>query len=206
MKYSFIEIGTSNFDTLIQSATDDHIGLSVEPVKEHLEYLPEKKNVVKVNCAVSNEDRAGKIYHITSDNIKKFTSENSLDFKMYAYIQGCNCIDEPHPAQLKVVDRFDLDPDIISVSPIDIISFRTLIRRYSVESVDVIKIDAEGHDATILKSYLEACEEDNAPYAPKIIFEINPLSDKDESLKIIKEFSKHGYTASGSWGDVILTR
>lgn len=206
MNYNFIEIGTSNFDTLAQRATDEHVGLSVEPVKEYLEELPQKKHVTKVNCAISNEDRTGKLYHITSENIKKFVRENSLEFRKYAYIQGCNCIDSPHPAQLKVVKRFDLHPNIITVTPVEIISFRTLINRYSVESVGLIKIDAEGHDATILKSYLEACEKDGAPYAPRIVFEINPLSDKDESLRVIKEFSKHGYTASGSWGDVMLTR
>ena len=49
MNYNFIEIGTSNFDTLAQRATDEHVGLSVEPVKEYLEELPKKKHITKVN-------------------------------------------------------------------------------------------------------------------------------------------------------------
>jgi hypothetical protein len=32
MKYDFIEIGTSNFDTLIEAADDTTVGLSIEPV------------------------------------------------------------------------------------------------------------------------------------------------------------------------------
>jgi hypothetical protein len=32
MRYDFIEIGTSDFDTLLQESTDE-LGLSIEPLK-----------------------------------------------------------------------------------------------------------------------------------------------------------------------------
>ena len=45
--YNFIEIGTSNFDTLIEKANDDTMGISVDAVKYYIDQLPEKPNVKK---------------------------------------------------------------------------------------------------------------------------------------------------------------
>ena len=52
--YDFIEIGTSNFETLIQNATNEK-GLSVEPLKYYLDCLPDKTNVKKINVAITDE-------------------------------------------------------------------------------------------------------------------------------------------------------
>jgi hypothetical protein len=45
--YDFIEIGTSDFDTLIETSDDKTVGLSIEPIKYYLDRLPERKNVKK---------------------------------------------------------------------------------------------------------------------------------------------------------------
>jgi FkbM family methyltransferase len=205
MKYDFIEIGTSNFETIIQQCSNESKGLSIDPVKEYLNDLPNKTNVKKLNYAISDKDRPGKVFHITKDTIKNFCEDRGLDFKMYAYIQGCNSINKPHPAQLKLIDKFNLPNKIISESDIKILSFESLIREQEVDSCDLIKIDAEGHDATILKSYLSALEKKNTKPAKKIIFEINPLSDKEDCLGVINSFRKIGYKSVGTWGNVSLT-
>lgn len=66
MNYDFIEIGTSDFDTLIQTATNDTVGLSIDPIQFYLNRLPEKQLVKKVNCAVSFDGKRGKdkVYYI----------------------------------------------------------------------------------------------------------------------------------------------
>ena len=43
MIYDFVEIGTSDFNTLLQSSKDQR-GLSIEPLKIYLDKLPNKKN------------------------------------------------------------------------------------------------------------------------------------------------------------------
>lgn len=43
MDLDFIEIGTSNFDTLIQTCSDDAFGISIEPLNFYLNDLPNKK-------------------------------------------------------------------------------------------------------------------------------------------------------------------
>ena len=45
MNYNFIEIGTADFDTVIEHATDNIVGLTIEPIKYYIDKLPLKKNV-----------------------------------------------------------------------------------------------------------------------------------------------------------------
>src|SRR5210317_642737 len=92
--YNFIEIGTSNFDTLIQKASNDTVGLSVEPMTHYLEQLPNKDNVKKINCAISfdNTEDDVDIYFIPESIIK----ENNLSH----WLVGCNSINGYHPAHL----------------------------------------------------------------------------------------------------------
>ena len=69
MKYDFIEIGTSNFDTLIQAADDFAVGISIEPIKHYLDSLPSRANVKKLNVAVSRTDCAGQLTYILYRNL-----------------------------------------------------------------------------------------------------------------------------------------
>ena len=41
----FVEIGTCNFETLIQECASDAKGISIEPISDYLNQLPDKENV-----------------------------------------------------------------------------------------------------------------------------------------------------------------
>ena len=84
MKYNFIEIGTSNFDTLIQAATDATVGLSIEPIQYYLDQLPNPTNVKKINCAVSrtNQNEILHVYYVPEDVI--------VEQQLPAWLKGCN--------------------------------------------------------------------------------------------------------------------
>ena len=86
MNLDFLEIGTCNFGTLIQKATNETKGISVEPLAYYLDQLPNKKNVIKLNYAVSfsNDESDIDIYFIPEHVIK----ENKLD----PSIKSCNSI------------------------------------------------------------------------------------------------------------------
>ena len=62
--FDFIEIGTSDFNTLLQKADDSVVGLSVEPLVDYLERLPERARVTKVNAAVSDRSGSMEIYYV----------------------------------------------------------------------------------------------------------------------------------------------
>ena len=68
--YDFIEIGTSNFDTLIQSADDNTKGISVDAVKYYIDSLPNKLNVKKINVAISNINSFLDVYYIPEKTIE----------------------------------------------------------------------------------------------------------------------------------------
>jgi hypothetical protein len=48
INYDFIEIGTSDFDTLIQEADNLKIGLSIEPISKYLRALPNPAGVFRM--------------------------------------------------------------------------------------------------------------------------------------------------------------
>ena len=78
----FLEIGTSNFDTLIQLADNKTVGISVEPIKYYLDSLPSPANVLKINAAISitNTSEDIELYYIPSEQIRKHRW-----FKYYPY-------------------------------------------------------------------------------------------------------------------------
>jgi hypothetical protein len=54
MRYDFIEIGTSDFETLLQESSG--VGLSIEPLKFYLDNLPNKDNVMITESWYGNYD------------------------------------------------------------------------------------------------------------------------------------------------------
>ena len=71
MHYDFVEIGTSDFNTILQRENSG-IGLSIEPLKVYLDRLPDKVGVTKVNCAISDFDGSVDVYWIDPEDIKKY--------------------------------------------------------------------------------------------------------------------------------------
>ena len=86
--YDFIEIGTSNFDTLIGSCSETSVGLSIEPIKTYLDSLPNKLNVTKVCASISDVDGEIDIYNIPLINIHKHN--------LPIWVKGTNSVSKPH--------------------------------------------------------------------------------------------------------------
>ena len=53
--HDFVEICTSDFETLIENSSDETIGISVEPIKFYLDKLPNKKKCKKINIGISDK-------------------------------------------------------------------------------------------------------------------------------------------------------
>src|SRR5437660_342649 len=102
--FDFIEIGTSDFNTLIQSSEDER-GLSIEPIKTYLDRLPDKKNVQKLNIAISNKLGTCKVYYMSEEDIVKHNFPDAA--------RGCNSIDSYHKSILRDVLFKKLDPSEI---------------------------------------------------------------------------------------------
>lgn len=197
MHYNFIEIGTSDFDTLIQTCAEDAVGLSIDPILEYLQRLPAKPDVMRVLAAVSHLDGLVDAYHVPPSIIELCGLPD--------WMRGCNCIGMPHPTATNVLNKIGLDPaHVFQKSRVPVFSMKTLLSMYAVESCDYLKIDTEGHDTIILKNYVEALKEGVSKPAKRICFESNELTPADAVDDIIKQLESIGYVLESRAGNTYL--
>ncbi len=135
----------------------------VDAFKDLLKNYQGYDGLIFVNSAVSNYDGKGKLFCGTT------TPHFTLN-------------------QNKAIDMFDITPTEIEV---DVISPRTIINKYNVKKVNLLQIDVEGHDYTILESF---------PFdlvKPEVIrFEfVNLNYDGVDAYKASEYLSKFGYTS-----------
>jgi FkbM family methyltransferase len=130
-------------------------------------------NLTFVNAAVSNYDGRGELFCGTT------TPHFTLN-------------------ELKAKHMFDVEPTLVEV---DIMSPKTIIDKYSVKKVDLLQIDAEGHDFTIIKAF---------PFdliKPKIIrYEyVNLNYDEIDAEGADKFLKQYGYTSfiNRTEGDIV---
>ena len=190
--YDFIEIGTSNFDTLIQLADDNTKGISVDAVKYYIDSLPDKLNVKKINVGISNINSFIDVYYIPEIIIK---NNNLPD-----WFKGCNCINNYHPLHIK-----HNVSHLCKIEKIKVITTFELFYKNNVRNVTYLKIDAEGHDCIILKTlffYLKYLPK--IFYPNKILFETNSNTESIFVDEIIHLFCSLGYKLEKRDYDTIL--
>lgn len=194
MDYDFVEIGTSDFDTLIQTCPDSAIGLSVDPIQYYLDRLPIKPHVTKVNAAVSDSDGEVACYYVPEEKIRAHN--------LPQWVRGCNSIGAPHPTVASVLMGAGLSADtIIESFTILKLSITSLIRRYNIKSIKYLKIDTEGHDCVILAGYIDAVRQGVIPPAQKILFESNILTPRPTIDATISHLVALGYIQTSIGGD-----
>ena len=198
--YDFIEIGTSDFDTLIQTCKDDAIGLSIEPIKMYIDKLPDKKNVKKLNIAVSSHIGEIKVFYIKPEIIEKY--------KLMECLRGCNTINNYHPAALYVVkDMHKLNPDeIFTIDTVQVKDIKTVFMENNVEGCTYFKVDTEGHDCVILNSLFDYCEHNNNCLPKKILFESNHLTPVKDVDAIVDKAIQLGYIVQSRGHDTVLIK
>lgn len=186
MNLDFLEIGTSNFNTEIQKATDETVGISVEPLLHFLKELPNPKKVIKENVAISFDDSEGEIdiYHIPASIIEKHN--------LYKDLIGCNSINTYHPQHKQRNLQQYVQIDKVKQIPIS-----SLLEKYNVHQIDYLKIDTEGGDCYILLNLKKYLQNKDKTYYPKTIkFETNKLSSKTLISKTISKYTALGYTVT----------
>jgi sulfotransferase len=194
--FDFIEIGSADFETLIETVNDDVRGITVEPLKEYFDNLPNKKNVIKVQAAISGKDGSDLIYYIDQAKIK----EHGLP----EWTSGSNSLGQLHPFLTKFYGE-EFYSSLVETREVKTMTFQTLVSTYNVQGIGYLKIDTEGHDHIILKGYLEVCEKNPNLLAETIHCEYDKLiSNVEEMDKVLKEFKKYYYVVKGK-NDCIMT-
>jgi FkbM family methyltransferase len=196
MHYDFIEVGTSDFRTLIQTCGPNEIGLSIEPIKMYLDNLPDKPNVTKVNCALSNVTGTIDVFYVKPEDIIKHN--------LPTWVRGCNSINKAHPTVLNLLgDKHD---SIITKETVEVINWSKLVDTFKIESVKHLKIDTEGHDGLILDDYYNTCLNNTKLLASTIIFENNVLADIELNNSVINKFINLGYKGEKIGDDYKLVK
>lgn len=184
--YDFIEIGTSNFDTLIENASDSTVGLSVEPLgRFFFPQLPTKPNVRTESCAISDRSGEMDMFFVEPRHIIKH--------QLPHWVIGCNSLGHPHPTVVQLLTDWNLPMDLIRTEKVPVRTYEQLMRAHDVRSVKYLKIDTEGHDVTVLRSMLQHCDVNPLALPEKIQFESNSLTATHETNAIVDELEKRGY-------------
>jgi hypothetical protein len=194
MKYDFIEIGTSNFDTLIQTADNNTVGLSIEPIKYYLDQLPNKSNVKKLNIAVSRTDE--------SDILDVYFVPESVIIlnRLPDWLRGCNTIGQYHFQHTKLGITH-----LVVKQPVPVVPIGQIFNEYNVTELDYLKIDTEGSDSSImLHLYKFLKNEPTTRYPKRILFESNELSVSAEVELVKSNFIDIGYTIVQAGYDTII--
>jgi len=192
----FIEIGTSHFETLIQTSKNFEKGISVDAVKYYVDALPDKHNVKKLNIGISDKNGSANIYYIPANIIQLL--------KLPIWYYGCNSLNCYHPYHIH--DKLE---KYVSIEKINIIPTYELFYKNKVKKVKLLKIDTEGHDSIILESlynYIKYLPK--SFYPDKIIFEVQGDANKnnlDKTENIIKIYQNIGYKlVEKNWDAVMV--
>lgn len=179
MYVDFVEIGTCDFDTLIERADDTTKGLSIEGIKMFLDKLPNKPNVKKINCLVSDCDGIDVIYSVNPD----------LFHKLPEWVRGSNSISKPHPIVMRWLSQNKLPTDIFVKHKVNKKTLYNILKENNITRIKYLKIDAEGHDEVILKSFLKDININSQQnlLPDKIQFERNGELHTKESIETMIE-------------------
>jgi hypothetical protein len=193
MHYDFIEIGTSDFDTLVASADEHAFGICVEPVKYYLDRLPRKPNVRYVCCAIADSEGPAEtdVYWVHPDDIERL----SLPY----WLRGCNSIGAPHPRHF---DR-DIIPPLLKRDRITMMSMCRLFEENGVTSVGQLKLDTEGMDCWILLA-MARCP--NLCHPQSIFFETNLLTPQADVDRVRSVYEALGYSFSNQGENSLLIK
>lgn len=185
--FNFIEIGTSDFNTEIEKASDETIGLSIEPLNEYLLRLPNKNKCQKINAAISNFNGFIDIYSISPENIAKYN--------IAEWIKGCNSVGKPHKTVEWYLSYHGLPSNLIEAKIVPVLTFTDIINKYNVTGCDYLKIDTEGHDCVIVNDIIDSFKKGEHSILPKkLLFETNELTSNVDIDNTINRLIDIGYT------------
>jgi hypothetical protein len=195
-KFDFIEIGTCDYDTLIQSCPDDARGLSVDPMQMYLDRLPDRPRVTKVCTAVTGA-RSGTatLFFAHPSDIR---SHN-----LPPWIRGCGNIGRPHPTlvrQLRKCRRSHL----CRQAEVSVCSIVDLLDAHDARAVGSLRLSAGEHDCDILKGLISHCEQHPSRWPDSIRFGCGaPIDPKDASHVLHQLSYKGNYRIVSTMGDYV---
>lgn len=180
----------NKIDTLIQVGANDGIrfdelkkyiktkdikSILIEPVKDYYDKLKdtysENSNVFFENCAITESKGEINIYKVNKDFINIYDD----------HVRGINSLDRNHLIKHKI------KPKHISLEKVKCMSMYDIILKHNISKLDLVYVDAEGHDGNIVINLLEFTEQ-----KPIIIFEFIHIEHNIFKI-LINRLNENGY-------------
>lgn len=130
MSKFFVEIGSCDFDTLNELADYGWGGVIVEPVSKYLNSLTKKPGVRYLNVAIDSKKGTRPMFVVDESLVQQ---DHDFAGMTSFYNQHGNPVNE---------------------ITVETITYSELIERGSIQNIDYLKIDTEGHDWEILKDVI----------------------------------------------------
>lgn len=179
----FLEIGTCDYDSVVQTTFKNAIGIVVEPIKEYLDNLPDLPNVKKVNLAISPDGSEGNV------DMYFLSNQAVIDNSIEPWLKGCASLNKCHE-----VLRYKGLSQFVEKKEVQQITISRLLEENCVRGIKHLKIDAEGCDCYILWQLLDYLEGKDKEYYPeKITFESNFLTKRRDILITLGKFIQKNY-------------
>ena len=141
--YKYLEIGTCD-KTYKNLSTDypDELGISVEPIKEYLDTLPDNDGRnKKVNAGISAKN--GTQFINFAKNYK--TKKKKTDASGW---KGRSSFKSLQKLNIKEKKRFQK-------RKVKVMTLQSLFTKYNVQSIDIMRVDTEGYDGIIVNQLLD---------------------------------------------------
>lgn len=179
-EYDYIEIGTCDWD--VMSMTKPGLkGVVIEPIKIYIDNIPNNANVIKVNKAISTNNSEDYMYYIPPEIIEEKSIVNCF--------RGMNKLGSYH--QGAVSNNLT---SFVKKEKCDVITYFELLKQYNIEYVDLLKIDTEGHDCSIINNILDNLSSNPHYVLPRyILFENNGLTPLQTRIDTMYRLYTVGY-------------
>jgi len=184
--YDYIEIGTSDFDTICQSSEPGAVGISMEPVAAYLHNLPDKLGNIKIEAALVPK-------HQASQSIYWLPARAILEYGLPKWLRGCNTLGAPHRSVIEYLKAHGLSESLLDSRHCKCMTPSELVEQYQPGSIGVLKLDTEGMDSILVTAWAELCKGSQAPLPEVVWWECNNLSTLAEIAAAQQSLLDLGY-------------
>lgn len=201
----FMEIGTSDFDTLLQSAAagpqkDKVRGVSVDAMEMYLNRLPVLPHCQKVNVAV-----VGYRPHPAEIDVYFVVPEDIEKHNLPGWLRGCNRVGRPHDTTARILEEQGLS-SLMQHRKVPVLAIDEIMEGYGGCRIKTLKLDIEGLDPDLIVAYAGYLWQNPHCHADKLLFEFNELSSKAAQDRALEAIGLVGYRYQTSSGvDAVWT-
>ena len=146
MNYGAIFIGAHTGEFLEEKLAPyiNKKNILIEPVFYNFEQLKKKfasfRDTQFLDCAISNVDEVRNFYYIKQDSINKLGKH---------WASGIGSFSKDHILSHKT-KRFQVVDEDIESNKVEFLSFKTFQKKFGIEAIDLLHIDAEGAEFDIM--------------------------------------------------------